>query len=55
MLYVLVAANLLTVEAERFSNTLEANTDLVRGRPTYRGGRPWAMVLAEAGGIADGP
>ena len=50
MLTVLVEANVLTVEAERFSNTLETDTDLVRGRPTYRGGRPWAMVLAVAGG-----
>jgi len=39
LLYALVAADLLTVQAGRFANTLEADTFLVRGKPTYLGGR----------------
>jgi predicted O-methyltransferase YrrM len=39
LLYALAAADLLTVEAGRFANTLEAETFLVRGKPTYLGGR----------------
>jgi hypothetical protein len=39
LLYALVAADLLTVEGVRFANTLEADTFLVRGKPTYLGGR----------------
>lgn len=38
LLYVLVAAGLLTVEGDLFSNTAEANHFLVRGSPLYRGG-----------------
>jgi hypothetical protein len=38
LLYSLVAAGLLKVENERFSNTEEASVFLVRGRPEYIGG-----------------
>src|SRR5262245_50654599 len=37
LLYALVQAELLTVEADRFANTPEADLYLVRGRPTYMG------------------
>src|SRR5262245_16066881 len=37
LLYALVAAELLTVEDERFSNTPEAAHFLVRGQPAYLG------------------
>lgn len=39
LLYSLVDAELLIVEGERFSNTPEAAHFLVRGIPTYQGGR----------------
>jgi hypothetical protein len=39
LLYALVAADLLTVQEGRFANTPEADTFLVRGKPTYLGGR----------------
>ena len=39
LLYSLVDAELLVVEGERFSNTPEAAHFLVRGIPTYQGGR----------------
>src|SRR4030095_5529251 len=39
LLYALVAAGLLTVDDERFSNTREASQFLVRGRPDYVGRR----------------
>ena len=35
LLYALVAADLLTVQDDRFSNTPEADAYFVRGRPTY--------------------
>ena len=38
LLYALVAAELLTVEGDRFANTDEANHFLVRGSPSYMGG-----------------
>jgi hypothetical protein len=39
LLYALVTADLLTVQAGYFANTLEADTFLVRGKPAYLGGR----------------
>ena len=39
LLYSLVAAGLLTVQGQRFSNTPESDHFLVRGKPTYLGGR----------------
>ena len=39
LLYVLVAAGLLTVEEGQFANTPEADNFLVRGKSTYLGGR----------------
>ena len=44
LLYALVAAGLLTVDQELFSNTPEADYFLVRGRPTYRGGTHEALL-----------
>ena len=38
LLYVLVVAELLQVEQERFSNTAVADHHLVRGKPAYMGG-----------------
>lgn len=38
LLYALVAAELLTVDEDRFANTDEANHFLVRGSPSYMGG-----------------
>jgi len=38
LLYALVSANLLTIENEIFSNTIEADTFLVKGLPAYMGG-----------------
>jgi hypothetical protein len=51
LLYALVAAYLLTVEGGRFANTAEADHFLVKGKPTYLGGRHenfsdmWATLL----------
>jgi ubiquinone/menaquinone biosynthesis C-methylase UbiE len=51
LLYALVAAGLLTVRDDRFSNTSEADHFLVRGKPTYMGGshegssRRWNAAL----------
>lgn len=39
LLYALVTANLLTVDDGLFANTPEADQFLVRGKPTYLGGR----------------
>src|SRR5215467_15957955 len=39
LLYALVTANFLTVEGDRFANTPEAQQFLVKGQPTYLGGR----------------
>jgi len=35
LLYILVGAELLQVESERFSNTHESETFLVQGKPDY--------------------
>jgi ubiquinone/menaquinone biosynthesis C-methylase UbiE len=45
LLYALVAAGLLTVQDERFSNTPEAAHFLVRGQPAYRGGTYEGLLL----------
>jgi 2-hydroxy-4-(methylsulfanyl)butanoate S-methyltransferase len=62
LLYVLVSAGLLTVEADLFANTPEADHYLVRGKPTYQGGLQeltssnWAKILKTAATIrAGGP
>jgi SAM-dependent methyltransferase len=39
LLYALVTAGLLTVDGDRFANTPEAQLFLVKGQPTYLGGR----------------
>src|SRR2546422_103981 len=39
LLYALATAHLLTVEGDRFANTPEAQQFLVKGQPTYLGGR----------------
>jgi methyltransferase family protein len=39
LLYALAASRLLTVEGDFFANTSEANHFLVRGSPSYRGGK----------------
>jgi len=39
LLYALVAVGLLTVEQGRFANSAQAHRFLVRGSPTYRGGK----------------
>lgn len=58
--YCLVAAELLTVEGERFSNTPESDHFLVRGKPSYQGGRhenfsfQWNATLKTAGSIRTG-
>ena len=60
LLYCLVAAELLTVEGERFSNTPESDYYLVRGQPTYQGGRhehfsnQWNATLKTAESIRAG-
>ena len=60
LLYCLVAAELLTVEGERFSNTPEADHFLVRGKPAYQGGRHesfsehWNTTLKTAESIRAG-
>jgi 2-hydroxy-4-(methylsulfanyl)butanoate S-methyltransferase len=62
LLYALVNAGLLSVEAERFANTPEADRYLVRGRATYLGGTHelytdmWTAALKAADSIrADVP
>jgi len=60
LLYALVAAGLLTVENERFANTPEADYFLVKGKPTYQGGRHenfsdiWETLLHTADTIRTG-
>ncbi len=60
LLYALVAAGLLTVEGDRFSNTAEAGEFLVKGLPGYRGGRHtvlfdrWTAFLKTADSISEG-
>lgn len=46
LLYALVAANLLTVTDERFSNTEESSYYLVQGQPAYTGKRLNAAEMA---------
>jgi SAM-dependent methyltransferase len=62
LLYALVVAGLLTFEDDLFSNTLEADHYLVRGKPAYLGGLQeitstnWSRILKTAGTIrAGGP
>lgn len=60
LLYALVAAELLTVDGDRFANTNEANYFLVRGSPSYMGGvHPlyadlWSAALETAESIRTG-
>ena len=60
LLYALVAAELLSVEGDRFANTDEANYFLVRGSPSYMGGvHPlyadlWEAALQTAKSIRTG-
>ncbi len=60
LLYVLVNAELLTVNDGLFANTPEADEFLVRGRPRYMGGRhellsqQWHWAMQTAGSIRDG-
>ena len=60
LLYALAAAELLTVEGDRFANTEEANHFLVRGSPAYMGGvHPlyadlWEAALQTAESIRTG-
>ncbi|HKZ04517.1 MAG TPA: methyltransferase [Methylomirabilota bacterium] len=60
LLYGLVAAGLLTVDGEGFTNTPEASQFLVRGRPAYIGmrhhafRRRWQTVLRSADSIRSG-
>lgn len=60
LLYTLVAGGLLTVEGNFFSNTEEANYFLVRGKPSYLGGRhelilqDWRAGLKTAESIRTG-
>ena len=60
LLYALVVAGLLIVDGERFANTPEADHFLVRGKPSYMGGRHegllprWNGVLKTAETIRTG-
>jgi len=60
LLYALVTANFLTVEGDRFANTPEAQQFLVKGKPTYLGGRHenfsevWEALLHTAETIRTG-
>lgn len=60
LLYTLVIAGLLTVEDDLFSNTLEADHYLVRGKPTYLGelqeltANNWGNILKTAKTIRAG-
>jgi hypothetical protein len=60
LLYALVTAALLTVNGDRFANTPEAQQFLVKGKPTYLGGRHenfsenWATLLHTAETIRTG-
>ena len=60
LLYALVSANLLTVENGIFSNTMEADTFLVKGLQTYMGGLKdffndlWHATLKTAESIQSG-
>ena len=60
LLYALVTADLLTVDSDRFANTPEAQHFLVKGQPTYLGGRHenfsevWTTLLSTAETIRTG-
>ena len=61
LLYALVAAELLTVQDERFANTPEADAHLVQGRPSYKAGSLrefygdiWPALLKTAATIRSG-
>src|SRR5919198_42422 len=60
LLYALVTAELLTVEGDRFVNTPETQQFLVKGQPTYLGGRHenfsevWENLLHTADSIRTG-
>ena len=60
LLYALVAAELLTVDGEKFANTPEADHYLVKGTPTYMGGGQalasyqWHATLKTAESIRTG-
>lgn len=60
LVYALVHADLLAVEADRFANTPEADLYLVRGRPTYLGSSHelysdlWSAALRAARSIRTG-
>lgn len=60
LLYALVVSELLTVQGERFANTPEADHFLVKGKPTYIGGRHenfsnvWQALLHTAETIRTG-
>lgn len=60
LLYALVVSGLLSVENQLFSNTLEADHYLVRGKPEYMGGLQeitssnWSRVLKTAETIRSG-
>jgi ubiquinone/menaquinone biosynthesis C-methylase UbiE len=60
LLYALVAAELLTVDEERFANMPEARHFLVQGKPTYVGDRHdfyrdnWSALLQTAASIRSG-
>jgi hypothetical protein len=60
LLYALVMAELLTVDGDRFANTPEAQQFLMKGKPTYLGGRHenfsemWEALLHTAETIRTG-
>ena len=60
LLYALVTADLLTMAGDRFVNTPEAQQFLVKGQPTYLGGRHenfsevWETLLHTAETIRSG-
>jgi 2-hydroxy-4-(methylsulfanyl)butanoate S-methyltransferase len=60
LLYALVTAELLTVDGDRFANTPEAQQFLIKGKPTYLGGRHenfsemWEALLHTAETIRTG-
>ena len=60
LVYALAAGGLLAVDNGKFANTAEADQFLVKGKPTYMGGRSeltaanWRMVLNSAETIRNG-
>jgi predicted O-methyltransferase YrrM len=51
LLYALASAGLLKVEGDLFSNTSEANHFLVRGKPSYRGGKHEVLLGSWKAGL----